>query len=721
MPVQTPGLPFVFPTRTEFSRHASAYEPARLLRRLLASEDCEVSRGESFERLAADQAGDRCADICPMGRPPRSTARLFALYAVASLVPVLVLGFVLARSFATDAARRGLAEGVSEAKLVARSAIEPALTVRKLSTGISVGEHAALSAVASRVIARGTVLRLRLRDLEGRVRFSDDGSGFLARADDEALDAGRGEIVAHLTHLNTDSNDTGRTGTAAVEVYLQVKAGSPSRPIGVLEIYLPYAPIGRDVSAGLHRLYLELALGLAALYLVLFGITASVSAGLHRAAALNAFLAEYDPLSELPNRTRFQRRLGLALQTARDDRSVVVAVADLDRFKHINDTLGHDNGDRLIREIARRLAAALGPDDVAARLGGDEFALLIETAADPEPVLRGLRELMQQEVEINGLRIAGAVSLGYALAPADGQTVEELIQRAELAMYAAKASHAGVARYSASLRRADASSLALVSELSRAIDRDELVLHYQPQAAPAGRRTSALEALVRWRHPEHGLLYPDRFIPMAEQTDVIDALTEWVLRAALTDLQSLGEDADGLSVAVNVSARTIGRPSFALEVIGLLDELGLPGQRLIIEVTETALLTDPQRAAGVLSTLAGAGVGISLDDFGRGQTSLSYLSALPLGELKIDRSFVTDMVEHEAHAAIVRSLIDLGHNLGLRVVAEGVETEEVMSSLHAAGCDLAQGYLIARPLELYALRDLLRASGRIRGDGRLIG
>jgi len=217
---------------------------------------------------------------------------------------------------------------------------------------------------------------------------------------------------------------------------------------------------------------------------------------------------------------------------------------------------------------------------------------------------------------------------------------------------------------------------------------------------------------VRWQHPDRGLLYPDSFIPMAEQTDVIDALTEWVLRAALIDLQSLGERADGLAVAVNVSARSIGRTSFASEVIGLLDELNMPGRRLIIEVTETALLTDPQRAAGVLAMLAGAGVGISLDDFGRGQTSLSYLSALPLGELKIDRSFVTDMVENGAHASIVRSLIDLGHNLGLRVVAEGVETEEVMSLLHAAGCDLAQGYLLARPLALADLGDLLRSVNR---------
>jgi EAL domain-containing protein (putative c-di-GMP-specific phosphodiesterase class I) len=208
----------------------------------------------------------------------------------------------------------------------------------------------------------------------------------------------------------------------------------------------------------------------------------------------------------------------------------------------------------------------------------------------------------------------------------------------------------------------------------------------------------AIEALVRWEHPTHGLLSPDRFVPLAEPTDVIDKLTRWVLREALTDLRALAPSDDELCVAVNVSARSIVRTSFAHDVLETLEDLQMPAGRLIIEVTETALLVDPERAARVLTTLANAGVKISLDDFGTGHTSLGYLSALPLHELKIDRTFIADMLHNSAHAAIVRSIIDLGHNLELRVVGEGVESNHVLASLHDSGCDIAQGFLLARPM-----------------------
>jgi EAL domain-containing protein (putative c-di-GMP-specific phosphodiesterase class I) len=267
-----------------------------------------------------------------------------------------------------------------------------------------------------------------------------------------------------------------------------------------------------------------------------------------------------------------------------------------------------------------------------------------------------------------------------------------------------------VLRYDASLDHYQAGSLALVSELRRGIDNGELRLHYQPQVSPGERSLRAVEALVRWEHPDQGLLMPDRFLPLAEQTDVIEKLTTWVLRTALAELPTLAPREQELRVAVNVSARTIGRPSFATEVIAVLNELDLPGRRLTIEVTETALMADPQRAASVLSRLAEAGVGISLDDFGRGQTSLGYLSALPLDELKIDRGFVTDMLDSPTHAAIVRSILELGHNLGLRVVAEGVETEEVLESLTEAGCDVIQGFLLARPMPPAALTAWLQDS-----------
>lgn len=269
-------------------------------------------------------------------------------------------------------------------------------------------------------------------------------------------------------------------------------------------------------------------------------------------------------------------------------------------------------------------------------------------------------------------------------------------------------------RYQPSQNHYDAANLALVSQLRLAIEADQLVLHYQPKARLDDGSVEAVEALVRWQHPEHGLLYPDRFIPLAEQTDLIDRLTTWVVTRALADIGRLESTPADLAVAVNVSARTLVRSDFASEVIALVGRSAMDPGRLIIEITETALLTDPQHASTVLAELAGQGIRISIDDFGSGQTSLGYLSRLPVDELKIDRGFVTDMVANAAHAAIVRSIIDLGHNLAFRVVAEGVEDEETLAGLHVAGCDVAQGYLLARPMTIESLGTWLASPERSR-------
>jgi diguanylate cyclase (GGDEF)-like protein len=638
------------------------------------------------------------------GGARRSTARLTAIFAAVSLVPVLLLGVVLAAAIRGEAARRGLAEGRSEAILVAQTAVEPELDARPLSPHLSPSEQARLGRLVSTVVREHQVLRLRLRDLAGRVVFSEDGSGFSERADDEALDAAHGRIVARLTHLNTDSNDDGATGVPAVEIYQPLVVGDPSHRVGVLELYLPYAPISRDVTAGLHMLYLDLALGLAVLYIVLFAISLSVSRGLRRQVALNAFLAEHDTLTELPNRMLFHRHAEQALAACDEQHPTAVAIVDLDRFKEINDTLGHQNGDRLLTQLGRRLADEMRSGDAVARLGGDEFGLILRDVRDPEPVLRRLRGVIDREVEVDGLPLSVEASIGFVVAPADGTDVDRLLQRADLAMYGAKTQHAGVMRYSPSLDQYDAHNLTLLSELRNAIDAGQLILHYQPQVSLPERRVTAVEALVRWQHPTEGLLAPARFLPLAEQTDVIDKLTHWVIRTALEEVATRYPD---LSVAVNVSARSLTRGSFAEDVIAILDDVAVPAAQLIVEVTETTLLADPQRAAPVLERLASAGVSISIDDFGQGQTSLAYLSVLPVEELKIDRSFVADMLENGAHQSIVRSIIDLGHNLALRVVGEGVESDDVLAALRAGGCDVAQGFLLARPMPAASLPEWL--------------
>jgi diguanylate cyclase (GGDEF)-like protein len=631
--------------------------------------------------------------------------RLFATYAVISLIPVLALGVLLAVSVRNEAKQRGLSEGRREAILVARTAVEPLLDGRPLSLGISSSEGKSLHRLTVAAIGHGDILRLRLRDLAGQVVFSDDGSGFRGRPEDEAIDAAHGETVAHLTRVNSDSNDTGRVGTQSVEVYLPLRAGTPRRKVGVLEVYLPYAPISEDVTAGLHTLYWDIALGLTLVYLALFTITVSVSRGLRRQVRLNAFLAERDALTELPNRLSFHRRAERSIADAvKRKRPVSIAIVDLDHFKEINDTLGHHYGDELLTKVAEMLSASISPGDMVARLGGDEFGLIVHDAADPEQSLRMLRDVIEREVEIRGLPLSVQASVGFAVATEHGTDVETLLQRADIAMYVAKTQHVGVVQYDPELDHYDAANLGLLAELRHAIDDGQLVLHYQPQVMVSSGRVNALEALVRWQHPTHGLLYPDRFLALAEQTDLIDHLTEWVLQTALNDLRTFNQAVeDELSVSVNVSARSVGRADFAAGVIGTLRRVGVAPERLTIEVTETALLSDPTRAAKVLGELSAAGVGISLDDFGQGQTSLRYLSALPIDELKIDKGFVMDMLDNPAHAAIARSIIDLGRNLNLRVVGEGVETEEILEILREAGCDVAQGFLIARPMAREAL------------------
>jgi diguanylate cyclase len=350
----------------------------------------------------------------------------------------------------------------------------------------------------------------------------------------------------------------------------------------------------------------------------------------------------------------------------------------------------------------------LNMNDTIARLGGDEFGILIDDPSNVDAFLTHLRDVIGRELVVSAVPVTVEASIGYVVSDSDGDHVDELLRRADVALYVAKEQHLGSVRYDRAQDHYDPANLALITELRRAIEADELVLHYQPQARFANGKFDVVEALVRWQHPVQGLLYPDKFLPLVEPTEVIDSLTDWVLTRALTDMRDLHSRRE-IDVAVNVSARNFSRPDFADRVLRIVHDVGVSPNRLTIEITETALLADPVRAALALSQLDAFGVKISLDDFGTGQTSLRYLTSLPIDELKIDMSFVTDMLENPSHAAIVNAIIDLGHNLGLRVVAEGIETREVFRALHDSGCDLAQGFLLSRPMPVGDLPRFLAA------------
>jgi diguanylate cyclase (GGDEF)-like protein len=646
------------------------------------------------------------------GAAPRSASRLFAVYALTSLVPVLVLGLVLAGGDRRDANARGVTESRTEAELLARTAVAPIFSGQVLHAGLTPAESAALHRMSRSAIASGQIVRLRIRNLNGTVLFATDDVGLHDAADADALEAARGHASAEITHLNADDNPTGPQGQRVAEVYWPLSAGAPAHRIGVLELYLPYAPIARDVGAGLGALYRDLGIGLAVLYLLLGCISFSVTRRLRAQVARNAHLAEHDALTGLPNRALFHRRVIDAIAAADRGVGVTVAVIDLDRFKEVNDTLGHGNGDALLRELGRRLGDAVRGNDTVARLGGDEFGVVLTGVREPHDVLMTLLrllELMQEEVDVRGLPLAADASIGFAMAPEDGTDVDTLLQHADVAMYVAKGGPSPVVRYDPGHDHYDSGKLALVAELRRAITNDELVLHYQPKAKVPTGEIIAVEALVRWNHPDRGLLYPDAFLPIAEQTGIIDSLTRWVLYTALTQVVSWGDEVGDLSVAVNISARNVSRGDFAEIVLTALAATNVPAHRLLLEITETAFVADPDRAGRSLRQLAAAGVRISLDDFGRGQTSLGYLSTLPLHEVKIDKSFVADMLHERSHAAIVRSVIDLAHNLGFEVVAEGVETEAILAELTVLGCDIVQGYLLARPMSAALFPDWLLA------------
>jgi diguanylate cyclase (GGDEF)-like protein len=637
-----------------------------------------------------------------------SPVRLFFTFALVMMVGVVLLGLILAASYRTEAARRGLAQGRSEAVLVAETAVEPRLNGLPLSLGLSPTENTDMNRLVRTAVRSHDVLRLRLRDLAGDVVYSDDGSGLHSDAEstdmDEILDAAHGTIVASITHLNADSDDSGPIGPPAVEVYMPLDAGHPIRQVGVLEIYLPYTPIAADVDAGLDSLYRNLALGLGLFYILLLGISFAVGRRLRRQVRINTYMSEHDALTDLPNRILFHHMIEDELEHSGPlGHSTMIAIIDLDRFKEINDTLGHHNGDRLLSALSDRLSNHLKGLNALARLGGDEFGVLLSNVTNPDQVLHELRGVIEGEINIGGVPLSVAASIGYVLSPHNGTQVDELLQLADVAMYTAKEMHLGVVRYDETQNRYDASNLTLISELRTAIETDQLVLYYQPKVRISDRRVDAVEALVRWQHPTQGLLQPDRFIPLAEQTDLIDRLTEWVVRRALSDLKQFGPASQSLTVAVNVSARNLSNTNFASSIVEALHNANVEPHRLYIEVTETALMTDPSRAAAVLGELDRAGVRLSIDDFGSGQTSLGYLSTLPIHELKIDRSFITDMLDHHGHAAIVHSIVDLGHNLGFTVVGEGIETRSVLDELATAGCDVAQGFLFTRPIPVEEL------------------
>jgi diguanylate cyclase (GGDEF)-like protein len=413
-------------------------------------------------------------------------------------------------------------------------------------------------------------------------------------------------------------------------------------------------------------------------------------------------LATHDPLTGLPNRTLFHERLNEQLA---GPRSIAVLLIDLDRFKEVNDTLGHALGDELLVEVGRRLRPLLPGPDLIARLGGDEFAVLME-ATDETDTLGRVDELLaqiRQPFDIAGLDFDIDASIGVAMADDPSLTAADLIRRADVAMYTAKEDRAGRALYASDRDHYSAERLALAGRLRRGIADGELVAHYQPQVDLATGHVVGVEALLRWDYPGRGLVSPNEFVPVAERTELIRPLTAFVFAAAIAQAAIWRRSGHDLNVSVNLSPRNLGEDDLVESVAHLLVLHNVPPASLVVELTETTVMASPSRAADVMRRLRAIGVKISIDDFGTGHSSLAYLTALPNDELKIDRSFIQAMSTDPNAETVVRAIVDLARSLRLDVVAEGIETAEDAAALQAIGCATGQGYLFSRPLTADAM------------------
>ena len=535
----------------------------------------------------------------------------------------------------------------------------------------------------------GLLADLRIWLLDGRPVFAYRGPAAATGALTEAqLDRARSGMpwTAH-----------GQDGAGDVlRVFLPQTAVDTAPVPTVVEVVIPHDAATRAVEEQLERQQWSM---LALVALLIGGMF-----WLRRRLVRRERQARHDSLTGLLNRRALYEDARAVLGRATDRSPAALLLLDLVEFKSVNDTLGHGAGDQLLRQVAATLRDAVRRSDQVVRLGGDEFAILL-----PDLVDAALAQQLAEQVRVR-LRAARFVvsdveltvdaSIGVALAPQHGREMSVLLQHADVAMYQAKRGHGGSVVYDPSSDGHSVDQLALVAELRQALVKEEFRLHYQPKLSLTDGRVGSVEALLRWQHPTRGLLLPADFLPVLEVSGLMSAVTRWVLRQAVHQAARWRTDGMPLQVAVNVGARSLLEQDLPARVLAVLSGADLPASFLQLEITETAVMTDPRRAALVLGQLHARGVGVVIDDFGAGYTSLAHLRTLPVTELKLDRSLVTHMLERPADEAVTRAVIALSHRLGIHVVAEGVETDDVMDRLTEFGCDEVQGYAVSPALTI---------------------
>jgi diguanylate cyclase (GGDEF)-like protein len=617
-------------------------------------------------------------------------------FGVVCLVPIVLIGLFLMQTLKANVQGRALSNAREQARLVADVGLStPLAGIDDLSHGLTAAQLQGVDRQLSAIRAGNTLQRALIRNREGRVVYANDRSIIgQTTAPAGARNATLGAISSTLT-----STGQGKM----LDVYVPINV--PGLPgAGSAELRFPYAPIAASISSQDSKIEIMLIAGLALLWGTLLTVVGLASQRLRRQAAEKEEQALSDGLTGLPNRTMFTDLVQSTLTNAgRRKHAGAVMLMDLDRFKDVNDTLGHHNGDLLLQRIASRLDSVLRNTATVARLGGDEFAILLTDVHDRQqvvPVVRRILKVLEEPVVVGGLALQVEASIGIAMFPEHGRTVDAVMRAADVAMYVTKEQRSGYEFYDEERHehRHDAGRLALIGELRRAMDETELVLFYQPKVALGSGDVKGVEALARWHHPERGLLSPDEFIPLAERSNLLRPMTLYLIDTALRQANAWRSKGIEISVAVNLSMQNMLDLRLPNDLARLLTSWRLPAGSLELEITESTIMADHRRATTILSRLSKMGVRLSIDDFGTGYSSLAYLQELPVDAIKIDKSFVMEMQEDAGNATIVQSTIDLGHNLGLEVVAEGVETVESYNTLARLGCDYAQGYFLSKPL-----------------------
>ena len=649
----------------------------------------------------------------PSTDPPRLVLR-FAVSTCIALALAAAAILLVVRHYNTVQAERA---ATSEARVISSSVLRGSLLASDFARAVPERRRSTLDQLFEQHVLAEGVLLVNLYDQNGTVTYSTDHRlvGTRVPSTGHIREALAGTIRGDVTSLRPGAADKPRTKALRTYAPVAVPGGT-----GVVAIFQDYGPIARAAEATFVPVAAIFEVVLLLLFLALVPILRRVTQRIRRQMEEIERRALYDELTGLPNRTLFGDRIEQAIAAAgQDPHSAAVMLLDVDGFREVNDALGHETGDRLLQEVASRLGETVRSSETLARLGGDEFGILLSPGSDEDATALAARihGVLESPFSLSGFPLEIAVSVGIAAYPEHGESVDTLLQHADVAMYVAKDGHAGTALYESEQDTSDAARLALAGELRGAIDNEELVVHFQPKAELESGLIVGVEALVRWQHPERGFIPPDEFIPIAERTGLIKPLSQYVVASALRQCGEWRAAGFDLHVAVNLTIPDLLDLELPDRIGELLAETGVRPGQLELEITETTILADPFRVRQVLNRLNEMGLRLAIDDFGTGYSSLAYLKNLPVHTIKIDRSFVMGMCEDASDATIVRSTIDLGRNLGLGVVAEGIESQEVWDALRADGCSLAQGYFISRPASAEYLTPILEERALRTRDG----